>query len=300
MTASDALPLVTLEALDELWFQVSGTLCNLACTHCFICCHPRNESFGFLSLETVRRHLEESRALGVKEYYFTGGEPFLHRDLPAILEETLRLGPATVLTNGTVLRDGLVSDLARIARESRYSLEIRVSIDGPESALNDALRGEGTFEAAMRGVEVLAAAGFLPIITVVQTWVDEATDGVLRRLSEELRRRGCSRPRIKLLPILRIGMEASRTRGYFPEERITGEMLATYDAGRLLCSHGRTVTDRGVAVCPILIEAPGAHLGKSLQESLGPFAVTHAACYTCYLHGAICSNAAAASSGADR
>ncbi|HVR74744.1 MAG TPA: radical SAM protein, partial [Planctomycetota bacterium] len=101
MRTSDPQPLVLLEALDDLWFQVGGTLCNLACTHCFISCHPRNESFGLLSLETVRRHLEESRALGVKEYYFTGGEPFLNRDLPAILEETLRLGPATVLTNGT-------------------------------------------------------------------------------------------------------------------------------------------------------------------------------------------------------
>src|SRR5271166_1458702 len=99
------LPLIPLAHLDDLWFQVAGTLCNLECTHCFISCSPHNRSFGFLSLDTVRRALDESVALGVKEYYFTGGEPFLNRDMVAILELTLRYGPATVLTNGTVLRD---------------------------------------------------------------------------------------------------------------------------------------------------------------------------------------------------
>src|SRR6516165_1189078 len=123
-------PPVPLAHLDDLWFQVSGTLCNLTCRHCFISCSPHNHTFGFLSLETVERVLEESVALGVKEYYFTGGEPFLHRDMTAILEATLRYGPATVLTNGTVLKDEWLVRLAAAEAASPYSLEFRVSIDG--------------------------------------------------------------------------------------------------------------------------------------------------------------------------
>jgi len=292
-------PLVELECLDELWFQVSGTLCNLSCTHCFISCNPKNDSFGFLDLETVRGYLTESRALGVKEYYFTGGEPFLNRDMLPMLEETLQLGPASVLTNGTSLRENTIADLRRIALRSSYSLEIRVSIDGYDAAMNDPLRGKGTFAAAMRGVDQLVAAGFLPIITMVQTWPDERTLEVFTHFSGELRRRGYSRPRIKILPTLKIGMEESRTHGYLPEERITAEMMEEFDPNDLLCSHSRIVTDRGVAVCPILIEAPGAHLGKSLADSLQPFPVVHSACYTCYLHGTICANTGA-TLGTDR
>ena len=116
--------------LDDLWFQVAGTLCNLTCRHCFISCSPHNHSFGFLDLDTVRRVLDESVALGVKEYYFTGGEPFLNRDMAAILELTLRYGPATVLTNGTVFKDEWLERLARAEAASPYSLEFRVSIDG--------------------------------------------------------------------------------------------------------------------------------------------------------------------------
>ena len=77
-TAAQTLrcPTVPLSSLDELWFQVSGTRCNLECSHCFISCSPHNDKFGYLSLKTVRRFLDESVEHGVREYYFTGGEPF--------------------------------------------------------------------------------------------------------------------------------------------------------------------------------------------------------------------------------
>src|SRR6476646_5304182 len=130
MSENCLLPLVEIEHLDHLWFQAGGTLCNLTCAHCFISCSPHNRSFGFLSLGEVRRRLEESVALGVKEYYFTGGEPFLNPELTEILIETLRYGPATVLTNGTVLRDEWLVRLRAAEDASIYSIEFRVSIDG--------------------------------------------------------------------------------------------------------------------------------------------------------------------------
>src|SRR6266478_2984973 len=105
LTDDSPAPLVELGHLDELWFQVGGTLCNLECRHCFISCSPHNHQFGFLALAAVRRALEESVRLGVKEYYFTGGEPFLNRDIVPILELALEYGPATVLTNGTVFKE---------------------------------------------------------------------------------------------------------------------------------------------------------------------------------------------------
>src|SRR5947208_8874277 len=154
--APDA-PVVPLAHLDDLWFQVAGTLCNLTCRHCFISCSPHNHNFDFLTLETVRHALEESVTLGVKEYYFTGGEPFLNRDMVDILELTLRYGPATVLTNGTVFKDEWLERLRRAEAASPYSLEFRVSIDGFTAVDNDPVRGVGTFERALRGVRQLLA-----------------------------------------------------------------------------------------------------------------------------------------------
>lgn len=289
MNAAPA-PEVPLSHLDQLWFQVSGTLCNLTCRHCFISCSPTNDAFGYLSFEAIRRHLEASTALGVKEYYFTGGEPFLHREMTAILIETLRYGPATVLTNGTVFKDRWLEDLARAEAESLYSLEFRVSIDGFSPETNDPIRGEGTFARAMRGVAQLVAHGFLPIVTAARTWPDEDETAVVAGFLDALRAIGYARPRLKILPTLRLGAEIRRSRGYDPLERVTGEMLQGFDISQLICEHSRIVTDRGVYVCPILIDEPMARLGETLTDSLGPFAIGHGACSTCYQYGAICAN----------
>ena len=283
-------PSVRLAHLDQLWFQLTGTHCNLTCHHCFISCSPHNRSFGYLEREAVERALEQSQALGVKEYYFTGGEPFLHRDIVPILETTLRYGPATVLTNGTVLRDEGLVRLARAELASPYSLEIRVSIDGYDAATNDPIRGEGTFERAMEGVERLLRHGFLPLVTVART-DDGQDDGELfAGFVAMLKGRGYERPRIKLLPTLRIGAETSRGRGYGEDEFVSPEMMEGFDAGLLLCSHARLVSERGVHVCPILLEAPDSVLGPDLASASEPFALRHRACWTCYQYGAICAN----------
>ncbi|MBI3407487.1 MAG: radical SAM protein [Planctomycetes bacterium] len=284
------LPIVPLAHLDDLWFQVTGTLCNLACTHCFIRCTPHNRSFGFLDLGTIRRSLDESVPLGVKEYYFTGGEPFLHPDMPAILELTLRYGPATVLTNGTLFNDEILRRLRAAEDASPYSLEIRVSIDGYRRTENDAVRGHGTFDRILCGIRQLVEREFMPIITVTKTDDNQGDADLFDGFVRLMRENGYTRPRVKILPTLRIGAEAERRRGYGTEERVSMEMLEGFDQGTLLCNHARIVSDRGVHVCPILIEASDSRLGATLAEAEQPFALTHQACFTCYQYGTICSN----------
>jgi molybdenum cofactor biosynthesis enzyme MoaA len=286
-----AAPVLEPGHIDAVWFQVTGTLCNLRCSHCFISCAPDNEAFGLLPLEEIACRLEESAALGVREYYFTGGEPFLHPQIVDILTLSLSYGPTTVLTNGTLLKPRQVEPLAAAAARSRWSLEFRLSIDGFDAESNDALRGAGSFERALNGLDLLLSHGFLPIVTVVQTWdPGEEPDQYLRFVAT-LRERGCRRPRVKMMPSLRIGAEAERVGGYADYERVTNEMLEGYDLDQLVCGHSRVVTDRGIWVCPILLDAPDGRLGDDLVSAARtPFALSHAACHTCWLYGAICAN----------
>lgn len=298
MTCDIETPEVAIKNLDHLWFQVSGTLCNLTCHHCFISCSPKNDTFGYLSLAEVQRRLAESIDLGVKEYYFTGGEPFLNPDMVDILLATLKVGPATVLTNGTVLKDEWLRRLREAEAESCYSLEFRVSIDGFSPETNDPIRGEGTFARAMRGVTKLVEFGFLPIITAARTWPDDREQQVVGAFVEMLKHAGYSRPRLKILPTLRIGAEVSRCGGYRDDERVSVEMIEGFDQTQLVCEHSRIVTDRGVHVCPILIESAESWMGETLRETLRPFPLSDGACYTCYQYGAICANPSSATAKA--
>jgi molybdenum cofactor biosynthesis enzyme MoaA len=282
-------PQVPLIALDTLWFQVAGTICNIACTHCFISCSPKNHSHEMMSLADVEERLAEARALGVREYYFTGGEPFMNRDMLPILEATLKQGPATVLTNGMLLRPEVCRRLRELFDASEYSLDLRVSLDGFDAESHDAIRGAGVWDRVMIGLRNLAEAGLNPVITVTT-----AADGVASaegrtRFLEIIRGFGFPHPRLKVLSLFRIGAEETRTRAYEDWERLTAESLTDEEAGVLQCSSCRMVTSKGVFVCPILIEEPEARMGDTLAETLRPFPLKYGACHTCWVDGVTCT-----------
>ena len=281
-------PQVRLRSLDTLWFQVGGTVCNLACTHCLVSSSPTNHTHEPMTLAEVRPFLAEAVGLGVKEFYYTGGEPFLNPEMEAILAATLAVGPATVLTNGLLLGAERSARLRRLADGSDYSLDLRVSLDGYDAASNDSIRGTGTFERILRGVRHLAAAGLNPVLTVTEACVGASSAAGRRRLLGLLSALGIDKPRLKILPLFRIGAEAHRSGSYEGWQRLHEAETPAASWDHLQCSSCRMVTGRGVWVCPILVNEPAGRVGERLADALDPFGLRHAACWTCHVDGATC------------
>lgn len=285
---AEQAPRVRLRSLDTLWFQVGGTICNLACSHCFVSCSPTNHTHEFLSLAEVEARLLEASELGVKEYYFTGGEPFLNPEMEAIVARTLIQGPVTVLTNGLLLDAERCARLRTLADASPYSLDLRISLDGFDPASNDPIRGPGTFERILAGVANAASVGLNPVITVTEVHAHNGTQEGRLRFFELLRDRGIVRPRLKILPILQIGAEAERSGAYENWQRLHEEDLESEAWDHLQCSTCRMVTDQGVWVCPILVNEPSGRMGATLADSLEAFPLGHSACWTCHVFGLSC------------
>ncbi len=287
-------PSVELAHLDNLWFQVSGTLCNIACTHCFNSSGPKAQRFGFLTLERVQEELETAVRAGVKEVFFTGGEPFLHPRLLEMLELCLAVAPTTVLTNGMLVSDRIADRLAETEKRARYSLEIRLSLDGWTEASNDTIRGRGVFRQAMAAVARLCQRGLLPLVTVVRTWSDQEEPAALEGFARALEAAGYSRPRIKVLPALPLGRELERSPAARADTtRLSEQALEGFDRSLLMCSNSRLVTDDGVWVCPLLVEMPDARLGSKLEGAARRYELKHHACVSCYHYGTICGNVSA-------
>ncbi len=153
------------DGLRELWFQVNNA-CNLRCTHCLVSSGP-GEDRG-LGTEFWIRQLDRAVELGLERVYLTGGEPFLRKDLGALLRHaTERHGlEAIVLTNATALSPAVVADLHSLSRER---VRFQVSVDGSRPGTNDAIRGDGTFRRALDGGRLLAERGFAVSLTTVAT-----------------------------------------------------------------------------------------------------------------------------------
>ena len=286
----ETIPAVPMKKLETLWLQVGGTLCNLECTHCFISCGPKNDTIPMMSLAQVKERLEESKHLGVKDYYITGGEVFINPEIFEILALILSYGPLDVLTNGTQFTSEKGRRLRAIQDSSDHPLQFRVSMESFEEAANDAIRGKGAYRKAVVGIGNLAEAGFSLILTITRTWEEEKDSEMELKFIEFLGSKGVPKPRVKILPGFLLGKLADNERSYNDEERVTEKCFENFDITQLQCSTSRMATGDGVYVCPILVDNPNARMGNNIEETLRPFPLAHPACYTCRVTGMTCKS----------
>ena len=274
---------VPLQRLSAVWIQVTGTLCNLKCTHCLNASGPVDPWLAPMAAGDVERHVDEAARLGAREVYFTGGEPFLHPHILELLAGALERLPTTVLTNGTLIGERVADRLAELAAAARYSLEVRVSLDDPDREANDRVRGRGAFDRALGAIARLHRRGLPAILTAT----DLGTSGrdLYDRLRHLLGEAGVAKPRIKLLPLFPVGRAAN---GATPPDATE---IEGFDLGRLQCADSRTVTADGIYACPILAGLPEARLpAQRLADARGTVSLAHAACRVCVETGASCRN----------
>lgn len=281
------VPVAPFVDLTALWIQVTGTWCNLECRHCLNASGPRDPWLAPLSMDTVRAAIADAERLGVKEIYFTGGEPFLHKQILEMLELSLAVAPTTVLSNGTLVTEALADALAALARAAAYSLEIRVSIDHVDPERNDRVRGRGAWARALRAVRLLDARGLVPIVTATELSGAESGADLYQAFRDLLLAHGVQKPRVKVLPLFAAGRLARDD-----AERLTEEALEGFDRAQLQCAETRVVAAGGVYACPILAGLPGARLSDGgLEASFRSAPLYHPACVTCHRTGMTCRNA---------
>jgi hypothetical protein len=293
--AGDRRAQVALKSLDTLWFN-TGTLCNLTCKHCYIESSPKNDRLVYLSAAEVAGYLDEIAALrlGTKLIGFTGGEPFMNPDLPAMLDLVLGRGfRALVLTNA--MKPMHKTKPALLALRARFGerLQIRVSLDHYGRAVYEAERGRRSWQPTIDGLRWLAANGFDPSVAS-------------RRLSGESEaeiRRGFA----ALFARIGVGIDADDPVALtvFPEMDEAADVPEITEAcwgilGKspedVMCAGSRMVVKfKGAArpaviACTLLPYDARFDLGPTLGDALAPVALNHPHCAKfCVLGGGACS-----------
>ena len=128
--------------------------CNLACVHCLSSSGRRDPRE--LSTDEAVALIDDFAAMQVFYVNVGGGEPTIRRDFFELLDHAVarRVG-VKFSTNGTRI------DRARARRLAAMDyVDVQVSIDGANAAVNDAVRGAGSFDVAIAAMRQLADAGF--------------------------------------------------------------------------------------------------------------------------------------------
>lgn len=277
---------VALERLQTLWIN-TGTLCNLTCRTCYIESSPTNDALVYLTLAEVEEYLDEAERMGTREIGFTGGEPFMNREMVAMMGSALARGfEVLVLTNAMRPMRRFEEALKALPRDK---LTMRVSLDHHSKAVHEAERGAGTWDKAIDGLKWLSDRGFRLAVAG-------------RRLpgeSEAEARAGYARLFAEL------GVTADAGVVLFPEMDETADVPEITEAcwdllgvspASMMCASSRMVVKRKgadhavVVACTLLPYDDQFEFGRTLAGAAVEVQLNHPHCARfCVLGGASCS-----------
>jgi uncharacterized Fe-S cluster-containing radical SAM superfamily protein len=286
---------VALKALETLWFN-TGTLCNLTCQHCYIESSPRNDRLVYLTAAEVAQFLDEidAGALRTSLIGFTGGEPFMNPELPAMLEDVLsRDLAALVLTNAMKPMAKCKPALLRLRDRYGDRLTIRVSIDHYGRQVHEFERGRRSWQPTIDGLVWLARNGFS--LNVASRQLSGEPETVIRAGFADL------------FAKLDVAIDADDPVALmvFPEMDPAADVPEITEAcwgilGKspesVMCATSRMVVKRkgaahpAVIACTLLPYDPRFELGRTLAEAGGAVPLNHPHCAKfCVLGGGACS-----------
>jgi radical SAM protein with 4Fe4S-binding SPASM domain len=144
-----------LKAPEVLTLMITRA-CNLNCPHCLLSCG--NIDADPVPVEPVIKIVDEFSDLGGRALVVTGGEPLSHPEWVDILSHACGTGlnEVSLQTNGVMVTG---KDIDKLKTLPQDKLTIQVSIDGATPGVNDLIRGDGNFEAAIRALKLFMEAG---------------------------------------------------------------------------------------------------------------------------------------------
>ncbi len=285
---------VALTHLRTLWFN-TGSLCNITCQNCYMDSSPTNDRLAYMTLAEVRAYLDEiaEEGLPVEEIAFTGGEPFMNRELPDMIEESLARGyKVLVLTNA--MKPMLLKRprLKEILERHGAGMVIRVSVDHFTKPRHEEVRGQESWAPMIEGLRWLAKNGFALTVAGRTCWGETEADA--RRGYHEL----FAAEKIPVDAfdpgqwVLVPEMDAAAD---VPEITINGWDILGVAPETMMCATSRMIVKRrdadkpSVVPCTLLPYEPAFELGEGLAEAAKTVQLNHTHCSKfCVLGGASC------------
>lgn len=142
---------------------VLGYDCNLACTYCTITDSMRRRA---LPADRIAREIDRAAAKGYRDIAFTGGEPTIREDLPALVRYARRRGflHAKVASNGLRYAHAAYLDHLVSAGVDRFHVSMHAS---GEDAYDATVRRPGSYALRRAGVANLISRGLDPVADLI-------------------------------------------------------------------------------------------------------------------------------------
>lgn len=286
---------VALTRLRTLWFN-AGSLCNITCRNCYMDSSPTNDRLAYLDLGEFRRFIDEIKTenLPTEEIAFTGGEPFMNRDLTDMLTVALERGyRVLVLTNAMSPMRHSRRKLSALNEKFGAALSLRVSMDHHTRKHHEEIRGQGTWEPMLEGLKWLAENNFNIAVAGRACWHENeaasraAYGDVFARQSIPVDAQDPAR--LVLFPEMDARLDV-------PEITVSCWEILGVAPETMMCATSRMVIKRKGAARPVVVPCtllpydPAFEMGGDLRSSAKTVKLNHPHCAKfCVLGGGSCS-----------
>ena len=283
---------VEAEKIKTLWFN-TGTLCNIECKNCYIESSPKNDRLVYLTFDEVKNFIDEAieKNLGTEEIGFTGGEPFMNKDIIKMIEYSLSKGLKTLVLSNAM--KPMLNRVEEIKKVNHKNLTIRVSIDHYEKSKHEEIRGKNTYDIMMKGLKWLDENDFNYALATRLLW---------NETEEELRKNFGIFVKNNHLKLNTNSKQELVTFAEMDESVDTPEITTSCwdilkkDPKDIMCSSSRMIVRKkdlkkpSVIACTLLPYDEEFDLGQTLTNSLQKIYLNHKHCSKfCVLGGSSCS-----------
>jgi len=294
ITTADGSTRAFIEAkkIKTLWFN-TGTLCNIECKNCYIESSPKNDRLVYITFEEVKLFIDEAidKKLGTKEIGFTGGEPFMNKDVLKMIEYSLSKNfKVLVLSNAMKPMLNRKEDLLKI---NHQDLTIRVSIDHYQKEKHEEIRGKNTFNVMMEGLKWLNQNNFNYALATRLLWgeqEDQLRDN-FNLFIDKYNLKLDAKSKEQLVTFAEMDEKVDT-----PEITTACWNLLGKNPDDIMCSSSRMVVKKktslkpSVIACTLLPYEDEFDLGQNLTNSLKKIYLNHKHCSKfCVLGGSSCS-----------
>jgi len=171
-----------LQPPEMLTLMITGR-CNLQCRHCWLDCGP-DSAVAPVPKNVVSGIIDGFTRLGGTGLTLTGGEVLTHPDWFDILAfacEHTGLKEVCLQTNAMLVTPHMAAEVSGL---SSGKLSIQISMDGASAKSHDLVRGKGSFDLVLRGLDFLLKAGMGPRIRVAFTEMAHNFDEIPRLMKK--------------------------------------------------------------------------------------------------------------------
>ena len=257
-------PVYKLDKLNNLFIELTAKNCNQRCSGCYIDFPVSKTVKDFISIDTIREALEDTKREELYCIYLTGGEPMTHPDFNSILRLCLKRCNVCICTNGSFLNEKKIRFLKKVEDEGigvnmcgmndwennvQNQIFFKLSLAHFDELESDKIKYRGHFRQTISALKILSRYNFNSVLSIQNFY----------KLSEHVLRENFKR----ILSDNNIINTDIQVNVSYPNSSNDDYIMT---AEKSDCMSGRILTRNGIYACPFLANDYRGRMGGTFKD----------------------------------